>query len=63
MILNIGFYVTFAKHIRLTWLLEWIDHVYTARMHYVKFQNRNRPAGGSEMESATRNYLIFTVLF
>ena len=31
-------------------------------MHYGKFQNRNRPAGGSEMESLTRNYLFFTVL-
>ena len=55
--------VSIAKDIRLTRFLDWITHLYTARMNYAKFQNRNRPARGSEMESATRNYLIFTVLF
>ena len=55
--------VSIAKDIRLTRFLDWITHLYTARMDYRKFQNRNPPARGLEMDSLTRNYLLFTVLF
>ena len=57
------FYLTFAKVIRLTRLLECITRLYTARMDYGKFKNQNRPARGSKTESSTRKSLLFTVLF
>jgi hypothetical protein len=55
--------VSITKHIRLIRFLHWITHVYTARMDYAKFQNRNQPMRSSETESSTRKYLLFTVLF